>query len=67
MKSIPTFRIIRLNTRFYLEPIGSRVPTFPSDSKSSTFVRDEGSSFALLCQAQGFPTPLFRYSININV
>nr|CAH7736156.1 unnamed protein product [Callosobruchus chinensis] len=41
------------------EPIGSKAPTFSSDSKSSTFVRQEGKGFALLCQAQGLPTPMF--------
>lgn len=42
------------------EPVGAKAPTFPSDSKISMFVRKEHDSFALLCQAQGLPTPLIR-------
>ncbi|KAJ8982888.1 hypothetical protein NQ317_004318 [Molorchus minor] len=47
---------------FPVEPIGSRAPTFSSDSKSSTFIREVGRHFALLCQAQGLPVPFFRVS-----
>ncbi|XP_057660492.1 cell adhesion molecule Dscam2 isoform X13 [Diorhabda carinulata] len=43
------------------EPIGSKAPTFPSESKSSTFIKKLGTSFGLLCQAQGLPTPSFRW------
>lgn len=42
------------------EPVGSKAPTFSAESKSFTFVRPIGHSFALLCQAQAFPVPLIR-------
>lgn len=45
---------------FCIEPVGAKGPTFSADSKSYTFVRAIGQSFALLCQAQSFPVPLFR-------
>ncbi|XP_046962701.1 Down syndrome cell adhesion molecule-like protein Dscam2 isoform X15 [Vanessa cardui] len=43
------------------EPVGSKAPTFSSDSRSSTFIRTVNQSFGLLCQAQAFPVPLFRW------
>lgn len=43
-----------------LEPIGSRPPTFSSEAKSSTFVKEIHSSFALLCQAQAWPVGVFK-------
>uniref|UniRef100_A0A1A9V526 Uncharacterized protein n=1 Tax=Glossina austeni TaxID=7395 RepID=A0A1A9V526_GLOAU len=42
------------------EPMGSKAPTFSSDSKGSIFVRSTKSSFALLCQAQAYPVPIIR-------
>nr|CAI5827598.1 unnamed protein product [Callosobruchus analis] len=52
---------LRLSHLYVLtEPIGSKTPTFSSDSKTSSFVRPEGKGFAVLCQAQGLPTPTFR-------
>lgn len=47
-----------------LEPVGSKAPTFSTDSKISMFVRKAGENFALLCQAQAFPVPLIRYVEN---
>lgn len=43
-----------------LEPVGAKAPSFSSDSKGSIFVREQGQSFALLCQAQGSPVPIYR-------
>lgn len=43
------------------EPVGAKAPTFSSDTKSWTFVRQTGDDFALLCAAQAFPVPLIRY------
>lgn len=39
------------------------MPTFSGDAKGSWFVKYMGQSFGLLCQAQGFPVPAFRYGI----
>lgn len=44
----------------FIEPVGSKAPTFSSDSKGSIFVRSVNTSFALLCQAQAFPVPIIR-------
>ncbi|RZF38601.1 hypothetical protein LSTR_LSTR010934 [Laodelphax striatellus] len=38
-----------------------KAPTFSSESRSSTFLKVKGQSFSLLCQAQAFPVPLFRW------
>ncbi|XP_055856707.1 cell adhesion molecule Dscam2 isoform X4 [Episyrphus balteatus] len=43
------------------EPVGAKAPTFSTESKSFTFVKQIGQSFALLCQAQAFPVPLMRW------
>ncbi|XP_053612859.1 cell adhesion molecule Dscam1 isoform X43 [Plodia interpunctella] len=43
------------------EPVGAKAPSFSTDSKGSIFIREIGQSFALLCPAQAFPTPIFRW------
>ncbi|XP_065340860.1 cell adhesion molecule Dscam1 isoform X16 [Cloeon dipterum] len=43
------------------DPVGAKAPSFSSDSKISSYTRTLGSSFGLLCLAQGFPTPAFRW------
>lgn len=43
-----------------LEPMGSKAPAFSTDATSIAFVRFVHTGFGLLCQAQGFPVPLFR-------
>lgn len=43
-----------------VEPVGTKSPTFSSDVKFSGISRNLGISFAILCQAQAFPVPLFR-------
>lgn len=45
---------------FKTEPVGSKSPTFSTDVKFSGITRNQGQNFALLCQAQAFPVPLFR-------
>ena len=45
-----------------LEPVGSATPKFSSDSKSlGTFEKIQNGVLALLCPAQGFPLPNYRY------
>jgi hypothetical protein len=44
----------------FTEPVGFKAPVFSSDSKTSHFEREQGSTFALMCQAQAFPVPVFR-------
>ncbi|XP_059046515.1 cell adhesion molecule Dscam2 isoform X32 [Achroia grisella] len=43
------------------EPIGSKSPSFSSGSKLQWFEIRTSEDFALLCPAQGFPVPLFRW------
>lgn len=43
-----------------LEPIGAKAPSFSTDSKGSIFIREMGQNFALLCQAQASPIPIYR-------
>ncbi|KAF4517353.1 hypothetical protein B566_EDAN011740 [Ephemera danica] len=47
--------------KLFSEPVGSKAPAFSTDSKGSIFVRSQGQGFSLLCPAQGFPVPAFRY------
>lgn len=43
------------------EPVGHKAPTFATDAHSSSYSRSANTSFALICPAQAYPTPLFRY------
>ncbi|XP_063893575.1 cell adhesion molecule Dscam1 isoform X42 [Helicoverpa armigera] len=43
------------------EPVGSKAPSFSTDSALSSIKRHQDQSFALLCQAQAFPVPIFRW------
>lgn len=64
----PMFRWVSQFSTFYniihrhtiLEPIGAKAPSFSTDSKGSIFFREIGQNFALLCQAQASPIPIYR-------
>nr|XP_024214184.1 Down syndrome cell adhesion molecule-like protein Dscam2 isoform X33 [Halyomorpha halys] len=43
------------------EPVGAKAPTFPTETKISSFIRNSGSTFDLLCLAQGYPLPSTRW------
>ncbi|XP_061930172.1 cell adhesion molecule Dscam2 isoform X23 [Apis cerana] len=43
------------------EPLGAKGPKFSSDDRVNSFVRAAGGSSTLLCPAQGFPVPSFRW------
>nr|XP_037870602.1 Down syndrome cell adhesion molecule-like protein Dscam2 isoform X15 [Bombyx mori] len=43
------------------EPVGSKSPTFSNDVQFSGIIRKTYQDFAMLCQAQAFPVPLFRW------
>ncbi|XP_061381092.1 cell adhesion molecule Dscam2 isoform X10 [Danaus plexippus] len=43
------------------EPVGSKSPTFSNDVQFSGITRKTDQDFALLCQAQAFPVPIFRW------
>ncbi|XP_066145702.1 cell adhesion molecule Dscam1 isoform X47 [Euwallacea fornicatus] len=43
------------------EPVGSRAPSFSTESEVFTMRRPLGTNLALLCPAQGFPSPVFKW------
>ncbi|XP_025834465.1 Down syndrome cell adhesion molecule-like protein Dscam2 isoform X28 [Agrilus planipennis] len=43
------------------EPVGSKPPTFSSDSRIFSAVKHFGQSFSLLCPAQALPVPVFKW------
>ncbi|XP_050520762.1 cell adhesion molecule Dscam2 isoform X14 [Daktulosphaira vitifoliae] len=43
------------------EPYSLKAPTFPSDDEISKFKKPILQSFCLLCEAQGYPVPSFRW------
>jgi len=45
----------------FSEPIGSTKPKFPSILNSLGFLGEDRRPITLLCPAQGYPIPLFRY------
>lgn len=48
----------------FIEPVGTRAPKLTqADSKFKVAERDSGFDIPILCQAQGFPVPSFRYII----
>lgn len=53
--------------RFDLEPVGSKAPAFTGTLKGGWMETEGDSHVVLLCPAQGFPVPTYRYiSENIN-
>lgn len=57
MKIIKKFYLIF----FYLEPVNTRAPAFPSDVGSFVVRGGMKTSLAVTCKAQGYPVPVFRY------
>lgn len=55
-----SFSILHL---FDAEPVGSKPPSFSTEGTS--IKRQAAQNFALLCQAQAFPVPIFRQVLNI--
>ncbi|XP_063932401.1 cell adhesion molecule Dscam1 isoform X11 [Zophobas morio] len=43
------------------EPVGTRAPKFLTNIKLISFDEFKGNDLAMLCQAQGYPTPAFRW------
>ncbi|KAJ8967480.1 hypothetical protein NQ314_002794 [Rhamnusium bicolor] len=70
---LPKFRyhfqslIGQLFNFFHLEPVGSKAPTFSSDSKGFIFEKENGKSLALLCPAQALPAPLFSLNTRVKI
>jgi len=52
---------------FYLEPVGTRAPKLTQiDSNFKVATREAGLDIAVLCQAQAFPVPTFRYTLILS-
>lgn len=49
--------------RFLPEPVGSVIPKFPTTDSSRSFRGKRGENLTLLCPAQGFPVPKYRYGL----
>lgn len=60
MRHLHTIERLALFNLASAEPVSSEAPKVSEYAKSPTFLRASGSSFALLCPAQGFPVPQFR-------
>ncbi|XP_017961141.1 Down syndrome cell adhesion molecule-like protein Dscam2 isoform X20 [Drosophila navojoa] len=43
------------------EPVGAKAPTFASSSKISSLLGPSSGDIVLLCQAQAYPVPYFRW------
>ncbi len=52
--------LIKKNQMQFKEPMGSIRPKFSQSSGISSFTKEQGSAFALLCAAQASPTPNFK-------
>jgi len=50
---------------FLSEPVGSSGPKFPTMDKSRGFEARVNENFTLLCPAQGFPVPAFRWDSTV--
>lgn len=49
---------------FLLEPVGLKSPTFSAKSETYKFKMKSLADLNLLCDAQGYPIPAFRFEIN---
>lgn len=47
----------------FLEPVASVMPKFSSSETTKGFTSKSNQSVTLLCPAQAYPVPLFRYDI----
>ncbi|XP_046611584.1 Down syndrome cell adhesion molecule-like protein Dscam2 isoform X8 [Neodiprion virginianus] len=43
------------------EPVGSKAPKFSNDAKKAWYERLTGQDLTVLCPAQGFPVPMYRW------
>ena len=59
---IPNFRYIwKQIWTCYLEPISGSVPKFGNEGTGTNYYHKSFSDISLLCNAQGFPYPEFRF------
>lgn len=62
----PNFINVKSNDEFWLEPVGSKAPTFAIDFVTMAVKSRENESLALTCQAQAYPVPIFKYVLKIK-
>lgn len=51
----------------YAEPVGSVRPKFPSMDNINGLSTSSSDNIPLLCPAQGFPVPSYRYDISYRI
>ncbi|CAH2076517.1 unnamed protein product, partial [Iphiclides podalirius] len=56
---VPIFRLKRILFQ-YSEPVTARAPAFPTTASSYNYDIEANSGGSMLCQAQGYPHPMFR-------
>lgn len=53
---------LKLGIQFSVpDPFSLKAPTFPSEDEISRFKKKSSLNINLLCEAQGYPIPSFRY------
>lgn len=53
-------KIIYKYEYIFLEPMGFKGPSFPSDASTFTVNVPQNDTIALTCEAQAYPVPYFR-------
>lgn len=48
---------------FSTEPVGSVMPKFPTGESGRSYTSNSHSSLTLLCPAQSYPVPVYRYEM----
>ncbi|ROT84147.1 down syndrome cell adhesion molecule [Penaeus vannamei] len=66
MRHLHTTQRLVLSNLTSAEPVSSEAPKVSEYAKSPTFLRASGSSFTLLCPAQGFPVPQFSERFDVS-
>jgi hypothetical protein len=63
---VPSFKYVTsyrglILSHLKIDPVASKAPAFSTTSHSVSFKMRFGEAFTLLCPAQGFPVPSFKY------
>lgn len=62
--AVPTKSTFICDNRNVTEPIGSVSPKVNDGDKTGYMLREQGKPISLLCPAQAYPTPIFRYGLS---
>ncbi|CAH3959324.1 unnamed protein product [Pieris brassicae] len=63
-KTLPCYVKLKPSPSQYSEPVSARAPAFPTSASSYNYIIEASSGGSMLCQAQGYPQPMFRFSLN---